>query len=57
MKSQNKNNKLAFNKASVTELNNNELNGVNGGAMSLSINSGIRCAIAITTMMTKPILG
>jgi len=36
MKSQNKNNKLAFNKASVTELNNNELNSINGGAVSTS---------------------
>jgi len=32
MKSQNKNNKLAFNKAAVTELNDNQLQDVNGGS-------------------------
>jgi len=31
MKSQNKSNRLAFNKAAVTELNNNVLNGIKGG--------------------------
>ena len=31
MKKQNANNKLAFNKATVIELNNNELSEVNGG--------------------------
>jgi bacteriocin-like protein len=32
MKSLIKNNKLAFNKAAVSELNNNKLNSINGGA-------------------------
>ncbi|WP_343696360.1 class I lanthipeptide [Flavobacterium sp.] len=34
MKNQNPKNKLAFNKASVTELNNNQLETVNGGTSS-----------------------
>jgi lactobin A/cerein 7B family class IIb bacteriocin len=54
MKSKSKNNKLAFNKASVSELNDNQLVAINGGGDT--INSGIKCLIAITTMMTKPIL-
>jgi len=37
MKSQNKNNKLAFNKAAVTELNDNQLQDVNGGSSPLCI--------------------
>jgi len=32
MKSQNKNNKLAFNSNAVMELNDNQLNEINGGA-------------------------
>ncbi len=37
MKTQNVNNKLAFNKAAVTELNANELTDVNGGSLLVSI--------------------
>ena len=37
MKTQNVNNKLAFNKAAVAELNANELTDVNGGSLLVSI--------------------
>jgi hypothetical protein len=33
MKKQNTNNKLAFNKAAVTELNENQMEGLNGGTI------------------------
>jgi hypothetical protein len=41
MKKQNVNNKLAFNKAAVTELNDDQLSTVNAG-------TGLSCAIAIS---------
>lgn len=43
MKKQNANNKLAFNKAAVTELNDSFLNSVNGGAAS-TIVGGETCS-------------
>jgi len=50
MKSQNKNNKLAFNKAAVTELNSNEMNNVNGGAAQ-SLISTIIIPIIVWTIV------
>jgi hypothetical protein len=46
MKSQSKNNKLAFNKAAVTELNDNQLQDVNGGSSPLCI--GVIIGLLIT---------
>jgi len=40
MKSQNKNNRLAFNKAAVTELNSNQMNSINGGIVGSTIVGG-----------------
>jgi bacteriocin-like protein len=37
MKKQNVNNKLAFNKVAVTEINDNQLNQVNGGTFLPSV--------------------
>ena len=55
MKKQNVNNKLAFNKAAVTELNTIDMNQVNGGAMESS--TGCLCdVISIITKATRPIL-
>lgn len=45
MKKQNPTNKLAFNKAAVTELNENQLHEVNGGA---SVTTIVYQTIAIT---------
>jgi len=47
MKSQNKNNKLTFNKAAVTELNDNQLQDVNGGS---AITISITITVTIITM-------
>ena len=56
MKKQNVNNKLSFNKAAVTELNDNLLMEVNGGAASTIIGgetcSGCVC-VPITIKMTR----
>jgi len=40
MKSQNKNNKLAFNTTAVMELNNNQMNNINGGIVGSTIVGG-----------------
>ena len=53
MKKQNVNNKLAFTKAAVAELNENTLNQVNGGA---SINDIVDAITSVINQMTKPIL-
>lgn len=50
MKKQNATNKLAFNKASVTELNDNSLMTVNGGS---SETIGITISIIIITIKVK----
>ena len=47
MKSQNTNNKLTFNKSSLTELNDNQLNNIEGGTSPLSIAVGVTVGIYI----------
>jgi hypothetical protein len=49
MKTKNVNNKLAFNKAAVTELNNDQLQGVNGGSSGVCLPS----IIIITIIKTR----
>ena len=49
MKKQNTNNKLAFNKAAVTELNNFQIMNVNGGSTPTTVSSGA-CLIAIASI-------
>ena len=57
MKKQNLENRLAFNKAAVTELNENVLNGINGGASIDDIIDAIGDAIKdAVNQMTRPIL-
>jgi lactobin A/cerein 7B family class IIb bacteriocin len=46
MKKQNLNNKLAFNKAAVVELNDNQLQNVNGGSTPTTVSS-FYCVAAI----------
>ena len=54
MKGQNTNNRLAFNKAAVAELNNSQLADINGGASIIdAIVDAITDAIS---QMTKPIV-
>jgi hypothetical protein len=48
MKKQNVNNKLAFNKAAVIELNDQKLVEVNGG-------TSFNCSIALVTLITRTI--
>lgn len=47
MKKQNSNNKLAFNKTAVTELNDNQLQDVNGGSLLATAISAAVVAIII----------
>jgi hypothetical protein len=57
MKKQNVNNKLAFNKAAVTELNENVLAEINGGASINDIIDAIGDAIKdAVSQMTRPII-
>ena len=44
MKKQNPNNKLAFNKVAVVELNENQMHNVDGGTTSL-------CIVVVTTIL------
>ena len=58
MKKQNTNNKLAFSKAAVTELNENTLAGINGGSSIDDIIDAIGDAIKdAVKQMTRPIVG
>lgn len=61
MKKQNSTNRLAFEKAAVTELNNNQLFDVNGGSLSGRICDAIVDAVAdaieeVTKDITRPII-
>ncbi|MCL9807410.1 class I lanthipeptide [Flavobacterium amniphilum] len=57
MKKQNVNNKLAFNKAAVTELNENVLAEINGGASINDLIDAIGDAIKdAVSQMTRPII-
>ncbi|MFC4816607.1 MULTISPECIES: class I lanthipeptide [unclassified Flavobacterium] len=58
MKTQKINNKLAFNKAAVTELNENTLAEINGGASIDDLIDAIGDAIKdAVRQMTRPIVG
>ncbi len=57
MKKQNVNQKLAFNKAAVTELNENSLQQINGGSSTGCVCDAVADAIKdVVTQMTKPII-
>lgn len=49
MKKQNVNNKLAFNKAVVTELNEKQLVKINGGTSILTLPSDLSCTFCISS--------
>ena len=56
MKKQNVNNKLAFNKAAVAELNENSLNTINGGSSLNEVVDAINNVInEALNYMTRPI--
>ena len=57
MKKQTMNNKLAFNKAAVTELNENALNAINGGSSTGCVCDAVAEVIKdAISQMTRPIV-
>ena len=53
MKKQNVNNKLAFNKAAVTELNDNSLIAINGGSTIVGGETCTGCVCFSVTKLTR----
>ena len=56
MKTQNVNNKLAFNKAAVAELNENSLMNINGGSSGCICDAIVDAINDAISQMTKPMV-